>query len=65
MPRPHVIARLPPALYWAIAAAGILATIHWVSRLGTPAIYGDDLAQDYLLSRALLERQDPEQVVCA
>jgi len=59
MPRRHVVARLPPALYWAIAAAGVLFTIHWVNRLGTPAIYADDLAQDYLLSRALLERQDP------
>ena len=62
MPRRHVVARLPPALYWAIAAAGVLFSIHWVNRLGTRAIYADDLAQDYLLSRALLDRQDPYEL---
>ena len=54
--------RLPRAVYWALVVGGLLASLHWVDRLDTPAIYKDDFVQDYLLARAILDGRDPYAV---
>jgi hypothetical protein len=59
MSAPHPVTRLPRGFYWVLAAGGLLAMMHLVGRLGTPVIYGDDITQDYVLARAILNDQDP------